>query len=271
MHLGLRILFGAVAAIAIAALARRAGSLSRSGAIAAAVIGAAAVAAGWNWGALLVAYFVSSSLLSRLGRPRKRLNTAGMIEKAGPRDAIQVLSNGLPFAILATSWAVDPDAFGAAGAVMCAAATSLSASAADTWATEIGIWVGQKPRSILTLRPIPAGQSGGITIPGLLGSFAGAAFISAVAGSLGWRRNVLATIVVGGILGALVDSFAGAILQQRRWCDACAVTTEMRTHDCGAPTRHAGGLAFMNNDAVNLLATTVGALFGLLVAPGIPN
>src|SRR3954466_3649333 len=139
MELALRVLIGAVAALAIAFAARRAHSLSTSGAIAAAIVGTAAVAAGWSWGVLLIAYFVSSSLLSRLGRRRKLIQTAGMIEKGGPRDAFQVLSNGLAFTVLALVWTFHHDTV---SAIKCAAAASLAASAADTWATEIGTWVG---------------------------------------------------------------------------------------------------------------------------------
>ena len=52
-----RLAAGLLAAAAIALVARRAGSLSTSGAIAATLVGTAAVAAGWHWGALLVVYF----------------------------------------------------------------------------------------------------------------------------------------------------------------------------------------------------------------------
>ncbi|MGH7635177.1 MAG: DUF92 domain-containing protein, partial [Gemmatimonadaceae bacterium] len=45
-------------AIAIALAAWRAGSLNRSGTLAAIVVGTLAIAAGWSWGALLIIYFV---------------------------------------------------------------------------------------------------------------------------------------------------------------------------------------------------------------------
>jgi uncharacterized protein (TIGR00297 family) len=263
---GLRILIGAGAATLIAVVAHRARSLSLTGAIAAAVTGTAAVAAGWSWGALLVAYFVSSSLLSRLGRATKRERTSGIIEKAGPRNAMQVISNGLPFTVLALASAFQvgwPPGI----RLLSAAAASLAASAADTWATEIGTWVGGTPRSILTGRRLRIGESGGVTIAGLTGSLAAAAFVAAVAVGLGWPPATAAIIVGGGIIGSLVDSFVGALVQQRRWCDACATRTEMHTHTCGAPTRANGGWAFMDNDAVNLVATTAGALFGFFAAP----
>jgi uncharacterized protein (TIGR00297 family) len=262
MSFGLRVLIGAGAATLIAIAAHRARSLSRTGAIAAVVTGTAAVAAGWSWGMLLVAYFVSSSILSRMGRARKRERTAGMIEKAGPRDAMQVVSNGLPFTVAAIAL----NFARGSSAIPVAAAASLAASAADTWATEIGTWIGRTPRSILTGRKLKVGQSGGVSIAGLVGSLAGAVFVAGVAGLLGWPRSAFGVIAAGGIIGSLADSFAGALAQQRRWCDACATHTEMHTHDCGAATRPLGGLTFMNNDAVNLLATTVGGLFGLVMA-----
>ncbi|MEO7456221.1 MAG: DUF92 domain-containing protein, partial [Gemmatimonadaceae bacterium] len=80
-----RILAGACIAAIVALVARRAGSLSASGAIAALFVGTAAVAAGWSWGALLLVYFVSSSTLSRWGRAQKEERTRAIVEKGGNR------------------------------------------------------------------------------------------------------------------------------------------------------------------------------------------
>jgi uncharacterized protein (TIGR00297 family) len=237
----------------------RAGSLSASGAVAAALIGTAAAAAGGQWVALLLAYFVSSSVLSRLGRRRKLERTAGMIAKPGARDAGQVLSNGIVFGLAAaTARILEPPPelwliFGTG---------ALAASAADTWATEIGTLVGGAPRSILTGRTLPVGASGGVTAAGLLASVAGAALVTYIAGL---NSRYFIWIVAAGVLGALADSVAGAILQKRLWCDACGKMTEMDIHSCGTATRRIGGLAFMENDAVNLLATIVGAAAAFLL------
>jgi uncharacterized protein (TIGR00297 family) len=267
MDFGLRILIGAVAAAVVAIIARRAGSLSVSGAVAAALIGTAAVAAGWSWGALLILYFLSSSLLSRLGRARKLEHTAGMVEKAGARDATQVMANGLVFAVLSIASVLTDDAV---GFVAAGAAASLAASAADTWATEIGTWAGHTPRSILTGRKLAVGQSGGVTAAGLFASVAGASFVAAAAVSLGWPSRLVPAIVAGGLMGSLADSFVGALLQRRSWCDACAQVTEMEVHVCGVSTRRTGGLAIVDNDAVNLLATLIGATIAMLfLTPGI--
>jgi uncharacterized membrane protein len=58
------------------------------------------------------------------------------------------------------------------------------------------------------------------------------------------------------------------MLQERRWCASCELSTERRIHDCGTTTIQKGGMPWMNNDAVNLFATVIGgavAVLGLIV------
>ena len=81
--------------------------------------------------------------------------------------------------------------------------------------------------------------------------------------------DALAAVALAGVAGALMDSLLGATLQERRWCDACSRATERAVHDCGAPTRRAGGLGALDNDAVNLAATVTGAAVAALLAFGI--
>lgn len=266
MSLELRVVVGALSAVGIAAAAWKARSLSRSGALAAVMTGTVAAAAGWSWAILLVLYFVSSTLLSRFGRRRKFDRTAGVVEKPGARDAWQVLSNGLAFTIAAIAAIAYPHPLGLLEA---AAAGSLAASAADTWATEIGTLVGQEPRSIIGARTLRVGQSGGVTWAGSLASVAGALFVGLFATAVGWPPQMLAAVVTGGLAGSLVDSVLGAVVQRRSWCDACGAPTEMRVHTCGSRTRHAEGLSFMGNDLVNFLATVAGASTAALLARGV--
>ena len=256
-----RLAVGFVLALAIALVARRARSLAPSGAAAAVVVGTACVAAGWSWGALLVAFFVTSSALSRIGAESKEQRTRGVVAKGGERDAAQVLANGGPFAVAALGAAAWPhplwNAFGAA---------ALAASTADTWATEVGTLAGGTPRSILSWRPVPPGTSGGITLPGTLGSLAGTLFVATLALAMGWPLAAFAGAVPGGVVGATMDTLIGATAQARRWCDRCDGGTERMVHDCGTTTRPAGGIAWLDNDLVNLLAGLAGAATGVAVA-----
>ena len=259
----LRLAVGALLAALVAGLAERAGSLSRSGRWAAVCVGALATAAGWRWSALLIAWFVASSLLTRLGRGAKTARTAGAVEESGARSALQVLANGSVFALAAVGYTRTGEASFAAAAL-----GALAAATADTWATELGTLWGGAPRSSLSGVPVAKGMAGGVTIVGLLASLAGAALI-ALAGTafvapdlMHWDRIALA-----GVAGALADSVLGAAAQHKRRCARCDALTERRVHDCGTPTVAARGLPWMTNDTVNLLATGIGALVAVLASP----
>lgn len=262
-----RVVLGFGLATAIALTARRVRSLSTSGAIAATVVGTVAIAAGWAWGAMLILFFVASTLLSRFGRARKEARVGGIVAKAGERDAMQVLANGAPFALAAVGALVQPAWAGwtALGAGALAAAT------ADTWATEIGTLAGATPRSIRTFRPVPTGTSGGVSVPGTVAMVAGAlcialaAFVASALGAAGFSTAIVGAAAGGGVVGALADSVLGGTLQARRECPACGSATERAVHGCGAQTVRAGGLAWLDNDLVNLVSTAVGAVAALAV------
>jgi uncharacterized protein (TIGR00297 family) len=249
-----RFIVGVVGASVIAFGARAARSLTMGGAIAAAVLGTLAISAGWLWGTLLILYFVASTLLSHLGRREKERRTQGVVAKGGERDAVQVLANGLVFGIGAVGWMVVPSPW-----FLALGAGSLSASAADTWATEIGTLWGRQPRSILNGRVVPAGTSGGVSVPGVLASVAGAMFVAVIL-QIGGFSSLFTAIVVAGVAGAFADSLLGATLQARRWCAACSRETERGVHDCGAQTHSLRGIAWLDNDAVNLASAAVGGL-----------
>jgi uncharacterized protein (TIGR00297 family) len=253
-----RAVLGFLLAALIARAALRTGSLTAGGALAATVIGTAAVAAGWSWGVLLIIYFVSSTLLSHTGKAIKEARTAAIVAKGGPRDGVQVFANGATFAGAALAMIVHPSVLWVALGV-----GSLAASAADTWATEVGTLRGREPWSILTGRVVPAGTSGAVSSAGTLAALAGAAFIGLSAVTLGWSAGFGTTIVVAGFAGAMLDSLLGETMQARRWCDSCQRETERTIHDCGAASRAHRGLTWMDNDVVNFISS---AAAGLLAA-----
>ncbi|HSA57381.1 MAG TPA: DUF92 domain-containing protein [Gemmatimonadaceae bacterium] len=242
----------AVGVITFAAWRFRA--LTGSGAVAALTVGSASVAAGVDWAALLVFFFVTSSALSRA--PRRGASGADAVAIAGgdgPRSAMQVLANGVIFAAAALGSL-------AAGGVIWTAlgAGAIATATADTWSTEVGTRVGGTPRHILTLAPVPSGTSGGITLLGSLAAVAGAVLTSTVAQGVQFGAP-FAAMVIGGLAGTLADSILGATVQERRWCDTCRAPTERRIHRCGSSTRVAGGVKGFDNDAVNLTSIIIGA------------
>jgi uncharacterized protein (TIGR00297 family) len=269
-----RALLGLLIAAIIAGFARRRRALSASGAVAAAAVGTIAIAAGYGWGALLLAFFVSSTLLSGVRREEKARRTAGMIEKGDERDAIQVLANGALFAAAAGmfmlrwwfAWASVEQRPAWAWSWMAIGAGAIAAACADTWSTEIGTLSRRAPRLITTLREVPAGTSGGVTLAGMLAMVAGAAFIGLVAWLVRWPVAIAAAAVVGGVAGGMADSLAGALVQSRRRCPKCGTATERLVHDCGTETEPAGGIEWLDNDVVNALCTCTGGLVAGFIA-----
>ncbi len=254
----------AVAAL-IAFLAWKSKTLSESGAIAAFALGGIIVAGGgWNWGVLLVVFFVTSSGLSKLA-DRARPDHGDIAARGSRRDAVQVMANGgLPLLFAVINW-ISPHPIWYVGF-----AASLAAAAADTWATEIGSWSRRAPRMITTLRPVEAGMSGAVSLPGTLGSATGALVIGVLAGMVApddlssfiWLALAIA---LGGFSGSLIDSLLGATVQAIYRCPACGKLVESPIHSCGTVTILVRGHRFMTNDVVNFTAISAGALISMLL------
>jgi uncharacterized protein (TIGR00297 family) len=278
----------------IALVARRSHALTLGGALAAFVVGTLTFGAGTLGTALvLLAFFVSSTALSRAGKARKRELVD--IGKGGARDAAQVLANGGVATVCVVLW-IALDRGSGTSLWFIAFAGAYAAATADTWGTEIGTLAAEPPRSILGGAPLAPGLSGGVTAAGTAAEIAGAVLIalltpvalvlalpannltfpivvSPLLAPLGERAAfatfALLTIVpvfAGGFGGALIDSVLGATLQDRRWCPACERECETNPHVCGTPTQRRRGLAWLGNDAVNAAATLSGAVLAVAAA-----
>ncbi len=242
-------------------------SLSASGALAAVVVGTAIFGLGGPiWGLLLVVFFVTSGVLSQWrSGVKKRL--VEEFSKGSRRDMGQVLANGGIGALLAVAQAFAPqvDLFPAfVGAI--------AAVTADTWATEVGLLSNVPPRLITTGEPVPPGTSGGVTVLGSSAAAAAGIVVGLAAGLLvalqglilfrvpdltGVRLLMLAP--VAGVASTAFDSWLGATVQGIYRCPDCNAETEQPVHRCGAQTEAVRGWRFVNNDAVNLLASITGA------------
>jgi len=255
-----RALIGGLLSTVVALVARTTRTLSGSGAIAATLVGTISFAAGWSWGALLFSFFASASALSKLGNVRKVERVGPVVGKGDERDFAQVLANGGVYSVAALGYLLVPSP-----AWYAIAAGALAASAADTWATEVGTLAAAEPVSIISGKRVLAGTSGGVTLLGSAAGVAGGLFIGAAATLARWPVS-FAAVALGGIAGALADSILGATMQARRWCDLCAMGTERLVHSCGTQTRHAGGFAGLNNDVVNAVSSAIGALVALTLS-----
>jgi uncharacterized protein (TIGR00297 family) len=244
------------------------GALTASGWAGAVVVGTlTAGLGGWDWGVLVIVFFVSSSALSHFGARRKARFVAGQWEKGSRRDWGQVMANGGLVAALAVLHLVllSPLLWAAALGV-------LGTVTGDTWATEVGVLSRREPRLITTGKRVPSGTSGGITLLGSAAAVGGAALIGLAALLLRsllnnqWEPWVFPATVVGGSAGVVFDSLLGATVQAISWCPRCQAETERRTHACGMATIPLRGWPWLNNDVVNALASVGGAVVAILVS-----
>src|SRR5262245_50072627 len=133
--MSLVIALGLSSLIALAGWLSRA--LTRNGAITATLVGTAILwRTGWPGLAALGAFFIGSSLISRIAPDQ---SVTHFDAKGSMRDSWQVLANGgasalaciIPISPHASLWMVT---------------ASLAAAAADTWATSAGGWSPTEPR-----------------------------------------------------------------------------------------------------------------------------
>lgn len=243
-------------------------SLSRSGVVGAIIVGTLTFGlGGWTWGLLLIAFFISSSLLSHYRKDDKR-GLAEKFAKTGRRDLDQALANGGWGAILAIAYFCKPDPV-----LFAAFVGTMAAVNADTWATELGVLSPTPPRLITTGQRVSVGTSGGVTTLGTIAAVGGGLLIGLVALALSWVEALwgggplngyylwLVPIgVLSGLGGSTFDSLLGATVQGIYYCPQCQKETESKVHRCGQPARHLRGWRWLNNDLVNFASSIVGSL-----------
>ena len=220
--------------LAFAVLGRIARGVSRSGALAGAIICFLLfAAAGPGAFAALVSVFVLTWLSTRLGyRQKQRIGTA---QNREGRDATQVLANLAVSAGCAAVFAVTRN-----DAWLLALAAALSEAAADTVSSELGQAGSAKARLVTDWKVVPAGTDGGISVVGTLSGIAAAFLVTLVcAGSRMIPLNRSAASVMAALFGMIADSYLGATLERRNVLD---------------------------NNGVNLLGTLVAAGGALLLA-----
>lgn len=227
---------GIVAAVvvtaAFAALAYALGMVSAGGASGGVVVGAIIYAAlGPQGFAVLALFVVGGSALTRLGYEVKdRSGTAQ--ESGGRRGAKNALANCTVATLCAVLAALTGyEAFAAAFVA------SLGAAFADTAESEVGQLYGREPRLVTTLRPVPPGTDGAVSLPGTLAGAVAALLTAALGFSLGMLDSTAVTLLVtfAAFLGTVADSLVGAL------------------------ARRAG------NELTNLLCTLVAALLALFL------
>jgi uncharacterized protein (TIGR00297 family) len=221
---------GTNATIALAAFVAR--SIDALGALSAVVIGSAITAGlGLSGLSLMIAFFVLGSAATKLGYRTKAARGIAQ-EKGGARGWQNAWANGGVPAALAVLAGMAPP--GPRDVLAIAYAASVATAAADTCASEIGKAYGRRTFLITTLRPVPPGTEGAVSLEGTLGGLLGALLVGAVGvvtGLFGWPSALL--VAAAGLVGSLAESVLGTVAERR---------------------------GFMGNDLLNAANTVIGAL-----------
>ncbi|HVE70343.1 MAG TPA: DUF92 domain-containing protein [Thermoanaerobaculia bacterium] len=200
-------------------------SVSVSGAIGGWFLGAILIlGAGWPMYVALLAFFILGTATTKLGYARKeRLGLAQ--ERGGRRGFSHAFSNVGVAAICAIAVSRlsrsddNPLEWMAIAYFMGIAA--LATAAADTTASEIGQLIGKRAFLPLTLRRVPVGTEGAISIEGTLAGLIGGAIVAA-AGVLSLHYGLMRTnlgaiffIIAAAFLGSYIESIAGSWNRKR--------------------------------------------------------
>ncbi|KAK9821306.1 hypothetical protein WJX81_005893 [Elliptochloris bilobata] len=268
----------ATCGLALGVSGHRRGSLSVSGAWAAAVVGTATLAASLRCGATLLAFYVASSRLTAYRERAKAVDDE--FKPGGQRDWVQVCCNATVPSLLAIAAAVFTRArdapIGLAGRPAAACLGGVlgyfACCCGDTWASELGQLSEDKPRLITTMQPVRTGTNGGVTKLGLAASAAGGLFVGlvfycaalasptllvmpgqAAAAAQQWQLVPLG--VLGGIFGSVADSVLGATVQYSGF----SITTQRITGRPGPKVHRIAGHPLLSNNGVNLVSASMTA------------
>ena len=181
-----------------------------SGLFSAALIGIILIVfADARWFLIMLSFFILGSISTRYKYEFKK--KIGVEQgRSGARGYRNVFANGIVAAAAAVLFGVFQQPIFIVMYVGCVAT-----AAADTLASEIGV-TGGIPYMITTLKKVPIGTNGGVTLVGESVALFGALVVSLVAFLLGViSLPVVAVCAFAGFIGTNIDSLAGATCENR--------------------------------------------------------
>lgn len=196
---------------------------------------------GWRGYAIVMAYFVIGSSVTRIGMAQKEAE--GIAEKrSGQRGPENVWGSALTGSICALGTLLVGSPW--REILILGYVASFSTKLADTTASEVGKAYGKRTFLITTLQPVTRGTEGAVSLEGTLAGIVAAVVISL----LGW-----------GI--GMIDSL-GVI-----WCVVAAFTATNLESLIGATLQSQWD--WLTNEMVNIINTLIGAIVAMAIAYGV--
>ena len=196
------------------ALAQRVPLLTRAGWCHAAILGTILWGClGWQGWTAVVLYLALGSLVTKVGLQQKQRQ--GLAEaRGGRRSPANVWGSAAVGAVLAL---LIGSGLGPKPLLLVGFSASFAAKLADTFGSEIGKRYGRTTVLITTLRRVPPGTEGAVSLEGTLASAIGSLVMTSVvvalqlvpAGPVAWL------VAAVGLLATLLESLLGALLQER--------------------------------------------------------
>jgi len=218
----------------LALLAYAAKSVNRAGAVSGVLLGTALFAFGsWRMFLIFFLFFVVATVTTKIGY-RKKMALGVAQSRGGRRGVENAVANtltGVLFAFLAvaTSWTLPFTA---------AAVAAFATAACDTVSSEIGQAFGRRHLLITTLKRVPPGTDGAVSLEGTLAGLLASILLAVVAERLTLLTPLAASIVAAaGFAGATIESYLGATLERANQ---------------------------LNNELVNFANTLIGALLAMI-------
>jgi len=228
----LMVVTAVIVAFAFGYFAYRSKTADLSGLFSAALVGIILlVFADAKWFIIMIAFFILGSAATKYKfEYKKRIGVEQ--GQSGARGYRNVFANGIVAAAAAVLYGVFLEPVFIVMYVGCVAT-----AAADTLASEIGV-TGGVPYLITTLKKVPIGTNGGVTLVGESVALLGGFVISLIALLLNViTPEMMVICTAAGFVGTNIDSLVGATLENR---------------------------GFLGNAGTNLLATIGGGLFAMI-------
>lgn len=202
---------------------------------------------GWQGYIVVMFYFLVGSGITKVGMAQKEAE--GIAEKrSGARGPENVWGSALVATLCALGVfigvefsAQTPSTQLVTGTLLLGYVASFSTKLADTCASEIGKAYGQRTFLITTLKPVPRGTEGAISLEGTLAGIVASIAIAIVGWAVGLITPVgIGICIIAAFIATNLESLIGATLQTK--------------------------LDWLTNELVNVLNTLIGAVVAIGMA-----